>query len=372
MENCKPLTECVCCGSENLRLILDLGDQSPANNYNVTEKFPLKLNACTHCSHAQISHVVNPDILFKDYPYMSGISETMKDYYKLFAESVCSAFPGAKTVFEIACNDGAQLDEFSKLGLETDGVDPAMNLAKTHSHNVLVGCFPEATHEDRVFDIIVAQNVFAHVEDPFSFLLGCKKIMHSGSVLIIQTSQAKMLQNHQADTIYHEHVSFFNKRSISRLFSRADFEIVDYQFLSSIHGGSDLYTLKKLPEITPQDYSEFAGQCNKFSANFYETVANAQKSGQLVICYGAAAKMINLLRFTGIKPDYIIDDTPTKIGKMIEGCMVKSGEFLEASDLEGALIIPVWNFYQEIRNKVEAVCPDKFQFLKYTPKIEFE
>ena len=99
MENCKKLYACLCCESFNLRTILDLGTQSPANNYNVTEKFPLQLNICLDCSHAQLSHSVNPSILFKDYPYMSGVSKTMLRYYESFAKRVVEKY-NPKNVFE--------------------------------------------------------------------------------------------------------------------------------------------------------------------------------------------------------------------------------------------------------------------------------
>jgi 2-polyprenyl-3-methyl-5-hydroxy-6-metoxy-1,4-benzoquinol methylase len=369
--NCKELNKCLCCTSDNLRTILDLGTQSPANNYNVKERYPLKLNVCLDCSHAQLSHSVDPDILFKDYPYMSGVSSTMRDYYRAFAETTKEAFPESKSVYEIACNDGAQLDEFKKLGFDTFGIDPAENLheqSTAKGHQITCGYFPQDAPE-RTFDIVVAQNVVAHNPDPYGFLIGCKSIMHKDSILILQTSQAKMLDNHQADTIYHEHISFFNKRSFSKLFNRCDLMILEHKFIAEIHGGSDLYILKKMPEISILDYSDFSNRCYRFSDDFRKKVNDLQKTSQ-VICYGAAAKMINLIRFTGIEPDAIIDDTPTKQGKLIDG----KYPICPSSDLEvalrGSVIIPVWNFYDEIKQKVESKYPGKFKYLQYTPNIQ--
>jgi hypothetical protein len=372
MENCKELDSCLCCGQDNLRTILDLGIQSPANNYNVAEKFPLRLNVCLDCSHAQLSHSVNPDILFKDYPYMSGVSGQMKKYYYKFAQEVFQKhYPTAKNVYEIACNDGCQLDEFHKLGLTTFGIDPAVNLHQAtlmKGHNVTCGYFP-AEAPGNTFDIVVAQNVVAHNDDPFSFLMGCKKIMHKDSLLFLQTSQARMIDNHQFDTIYHEHISFFNKRSFSKLFNRCDLTIVEHKFIPDIHGGSDLYILKKMPEISILDYSDFSNRSYKFASDFKAKIVEFQKQNK-VICYGAAAKMVNLIRFTGIKPDVIIDDTPTKKGKIIDGSYpIEPFTHLENMP-EGSLIIPVWNFHEEIKAKVEEKHPSKFKFLKYIPIIE--
>jgi SAM-dependent methyltransferase len=372
MENCKELNNCLCCDSQNLRTILDLGNQSPANNYNVKDKFPLRLNVCLECSHAQLSHSVNPDILFRDYPYMSGVSKTMLEYYQRFARNINNyAFvrKEVKNVFEIACNDGAQLDALKEFGFETYGIDPAENLHKDtllKGHVVTCGYFPQDA-PDRTFDLIIAQNVIAHNSNPYEFLMGCKKIMNEDSILVIQTSQARMIENHQFDTIYHEHISFFNKRSFSKLFNRCDLDVVEHEFIEGIHGGSDVYYLKKMPEISILDYSDFQNRCYKFAYEFRHKVDELKKSNT-IICYGAAAKMINLIRFTGIKPDYIMDDTPTKIGNFIEGIYVNRGEALK--ELAGGYIIPVWNFADEIKNKVESQYPGKFKFLKYIPIIE--
>jgi len=360
MNNYKKLSRCLCCNSNHLRIIFDLGKQSPANNYSIRKKFPLRLNVCFNCSHAQLSHSVNPDILFRKYPYMSGTSQTMLSYYESFANK----FTGKKTVYDIACNDGAQLDAFKANGFETYGIDPAENLiakTKENGHHVECGYFPN--DKATKYDIVIAQNVLAHNDNPLKFLLGCEKIMHSESILCIQTSQANMIKKHQFDAIYHEHISFFNKRSIGVLFSKSGLEITSYEFLPDIHGGSDLFFLKKYPAISLIDYSHFSNESYKFSEKFRLNVENIQKKNK-VICYGAAAKMINLIRFSGIKPDYIIDDTPTKHHAIIEGLKVENIGHLAGIE-KGSYIIPVWNFYAEIKEKVESIYPNKFKYIEY-------
>ena len=122
---------CLACGNKELKTILDLGDQPLANEYHKgveQTKFPLKLNLCDHCYHLQLSHTVNPDLMFKHYLYVSGTTQTLKDYFDLFAKKTLEYFPKAKTVLDIANNDGTQLDSYKKLGLKTYGVDPATNL----------------------------------------------------------------------------------------------------------------------------------------------------------------------------------------------------------------------------------------------------
>ena len=118
----------------------------------------------------------------------------------------------------IACNDGTQLNYFKDKGFKTYGIDPAENLHKLSSKNHTVICdYFNVDKFDRQFDVITAQNVFAHNSNPREFLEHCGELMHEESVLYIQTSQAEMILNNQFDTIYHEHVSFFNINSMNEL-----------------------------------------------------------------------------------------------------------------------------------------------------------
>jgi 2-polyprenyl-3-methyl-5-hydroxy-6-metoxy-1,4-benzoquinol methylase len=201
VDNATHLTECLCCGSTNLKVTLDLNEQPMANSFkdSPTEEeltFPLKLNLCTDCTHLQLSHAVNPDLLFKHYLYVSGTSQTLKDYFDWFAGYTRSFFAtDPKNVLDIACNDGTQLDSFKAKGFTTYGIDPAENLYKLSStnHEVICDYFTEQYVDqlkDKHLDVINAQNVFAHNSYPLEFLKMCKEIMHDDSVLFIQTSQA--------------------------------------------------------------------------------------------------------------------------------------------------------------------------------------
>ena len=172
---------CLACGGKDLRTILDLGNQPLANNYHANieqEEFSLKLNLCTTCYHLQLSYIVNPDLMFKNYLYVSGTSQTLKDYFEFFAHKTLEYNNTAKTVLDIACNDGTQLDFYKKLGLETFGIDPAKNLHETavsKGHTIVCDYFNTTTvpcFEGRTFDIITAQNVFAHTKYTVDFLAG--------------------------------------------------------------------------------------------------------------------------------------------------------------------------------------------------------
>lgn len=341
------LKYCLCCGSDNLSEVIDLGDQSPANNYNIKKEYPLRLNLCNICSHLQLSHSVDPKILFNDYPYYSGVSSTMLEYYKSFA-SMAVKYNEPKNVLEIACNDGSQLNEFKNLGLKTYCIEPSRVHAKDiedNGHYLNTAFFPSGF--DMTFDIIVAQNVFAHTPDPLGFLNGCYKRMHKNSYLFIQNSQINMIMNGQFDTIYHEHISFFNIGSMKMILSRAGMELIETILVPKIHGDSMVYVIKK-KEIDLTTYGDFVNKSNTIINDFKDAIERHRKYGYTIVIYGAAAKMINLLRQANVKPDYIVDDTPAKIGKEIPGLGVITNKLPEGK----LLIVPVWNFYDEIKDKI--------------------
>ena len=131
MQKFTELTKCRVCSSTNLREVLDLNEQPLANNYHegtTQDMFPLKINTCLDCFHTQLSVVVNPDLMFKDYLYVSGTSKTLHQYFEDFVD-LCESYGISKgKVMDVACNDGTQLDKFKQKGWDTFGVDPAENL----------------------------------------------------------------------------------------------------------------------------------------------------------------------------------------------------------------------------------------------------
>lgn len=257
---------CVVCGGHDLMTILDLGAQPLANDFQSQpgrgSRFPLKLMRCRQCHHAQLSHLIDRKILFSNYSYQSGTSKTLETYFEFIASKVSNE-TGKRhgTVFEIACNDGSQLDKFKQLGWVTYGADPAENLVKiaaAKGHVVFTGfwgttVFPALPRSADV-DAIVAQNVLAHVGDPVSFVRACKELMNRRTLLYLQTSQCEMFNSGQFDTVYHEHVSFFTAHSFKRLAELAGLHIVDF-VITPIHGRSCLVTMRRIQ-----------GNVNRFSA----------------------------------------------------------------------------------------------------------
>lgn len=397
------LGNCLACDSEDLRTILDLGLQPLANSYHTGEdlaKYPLQLNVCQKCFHLQLSCAVNPDLMFKNYLYVSGTSETLRKYFDDFASVTLEYYPTAKKILDIACNDGTQLDSFSKFGLSTFGIDPAENLydeCRNKGHEVICDYFNQETvhkFKGEKFDIITAQNVFAHTRFEEDFLLSCKEIMHDQTFLFVQTSQSNMVINNEFDTIYHEHISFFNTRSMKTLAERCGLFLHNV-FKTDVHGTSYVFVITKnkigeLEGVTDNlkseeasglyntlTYPKYALNCYMATFDLKEKIRDLKKQGYLIVGYGAAAKGNTLLNFGSIDLDFILDDNPLKQELLTPGrdIIIKNPEVISElpSDKKIAYIPLAWNFYTEIKSRIKRIRASELDiFVRYFPHLNIE
>jgi 2-polyprenyl-3-methyl-5-hydroxy-6-metoxy-1,4-benzoquinol methylase len=396
-------TECLACGKSNLRSILDLGKQPLANNYHngkTQDEYPLNLNLCQDCFHLQLSHTVNPDLMFKNYLYVSGTAKTLRDYFDYFASKTLEYLPNATKILDIACNDGTQLDSYLKLGLQTYGIDPAENLyedSKLRGHDIICDYFNSDTShkfEGKTFDIITAQNVFAHTSYTVDFLNTCKEVMDNDSLLFIQTSQANMVRNNEFDTIYHEHLSFFSSNSMKSLVERCGMTLCDI-FKTDIHGTSYVFVISKSKK-EPKDgvsknlleekelgmtdvltYPEYALKCYQSTFNLKKKLEDMKNDGYILVGYGAAAKGNTLLNFGKISLDFIIDDNPLKQNLLTPGMNIPifgPEKINQISEKDKVVFVPLaWNFYSEIRNRItERRKNNNDFFVKYFPTLILE
>ena len=396
MQNFTEINHCRVCGNEHLEEVLDLNNQPLANSYHNGEEeqetYPLKINVCTECFHVQLSVVVNPDLMFKDYLYVSGTSKTLHAYFEDFAE-LCEQYSrGRRRVLDIACNDGTQLHKFKERGWKTYGVDPAENLYPLSSINHNVVCdywsaeVAEKTHE--IFDAIIAQNVFAHTHDIHGFLKACAIVADERTNVFIQTSQADMIVNNEFDTIYHEHLSFFNTKSMKTCANLNGFSLVDV-LKATIHGGSYVFVLrkgkhdesiakaeikkeKKLGLYNLKTYVEYAKKCKEVMKSFNKEIKKFKKKDYKVIGYGAAAKGNTFLNFGKTDLDYIVDDNELKWNLLTPGrnIMIKGPSALAEEDIKKIVVIPLaWNFFNEISEKANEITNSKLPFIKYFPEV---
>ena len=405
--HCTKIEHCLACGSEDLVFQLDLGTQALANNYiddlMIDElKFPLAVNRCPHCNHLQLTHVVDPAIIYKHYLYVSGTSQTGRDHFEWFARFAREYFdkPPVK-VLDIGCNDGTQLDFFKSHGMVTYGIDPAENLypLSSKNHNIYCDFFNDATADKLVADglrpdIIVAQNSFAHNPDPLGYLKNISKIMKNRSLFFIQTSQADMVVNNEFDTIYHEHINFFNVNSMNELCKRAGLALIDV-VKAPIHGTSYIFVIGTNEDKPARIENLIHVEASQglMSAERYEAWANSvsdmveelvgrvegynEHHGYKVIGYGAAAKGNTLLQYSGLRPDVIIDDNPRKQGLYTPGTnipIVPIDYLDQFGEDDKLLFVPLaWNFYDEIRDRIKAKRDNRGdRFARYFPTVEIE
>ena len=400
MDNCKEITECLACGSTELTLTLNLGHQPLANNFSKqpgkNEIYPLAVNQCNRCFHLQLTHVVDPAIIYQNYAYVSGTSQTYLDYMWWFAKWT-REYAGIQfgSVLDIGCNDGSQLDYYKKIGYLTYGIDPAKNLhdiSTGKGHRVVCGFWDEqsiSNLDNRQFDIVVAQNSFAHNPDPLTYLQRLQPLMKPDGLFFIQTSQADMIRNGEFDTIYHEHVNFYNINSMNELCKRAGWHLVDV-IKTPIHGTSYVFVLglaKNKPEhiknlvgmesdlLVPETYKTWAANAAKIAREFAARLELFREHGYHVVGYGAAAKGMTLLNFANAKLDCIIDDNPIKQGTYSPGqdIPVVGIEYLNTyKERDKILFVPLaWNFFKEIKSKIlQKRDNPNDKFLRYFPEVE--
>lgn len=401
MNDCVELVNCLACGSEKLTLTLSLGNQPLANNFlaepDNNDSYPLAVNRCENCFHLQLTHVVNPKIIYQNYAYVSGTSQTYLDYMWWFAKW-CREYSNnyRGSVLDIGCNDGSQLDFFNRLGFNTYGVDPAENLHSTSTgkgHRVVCGFWNEESIgnlDNRQFDIVVAQNAFAHNPDPLSYLKLLKPLLKDRGLFFIQTSQADMVRNGEFDTIYHEHVNFYNINSMNELCKRAGLGLVD-AIKTPIHGTSYVFVvghngrpehIKNLIELEKdlldvKIYKSWKTTAESLTDSFLNICEQYRDKDYKLVGYGAAAKGNTLLNYAGVSLDYIIDDNPLKQNTYSPGRdipVVGSNIFETFNTKDKILFVPLaWNVYKEIKNKIQSKRLNKNdKFLKYFPEVVIE
>jgi 2-polyprenyl-3-methyl-5-hydroxy-6-metoxy-1,4-benzoquinol methylase len=401
IEDCQILSICLCCNKQN-KLFLDLGLLPLANNYHEKDincnEYPLKLMVCSNCFHCQLSHAVNPEYLFKSYKYVSGTSKTGLDFFKNNAIFITNYKKKTGKILDIASNDGSQLDFFKELGWTTYGVDPATNLcpiATNKGHNIICDFWNENIAKQLpIMDVITAQNVFAHTQYVDKFLNNCKIIMNDETSLYIQTSQKNMIVNTEFDTTYHEHISFFNTRSMKTLIDRNGLYL-NRILEADIHGKSYIFEISKTYKIENNNvneyllneeqlgiydlktYYEFNLKTQNIASNLKLKLLEFKDEKYKCIGFGAAAKGQTVLCYANIFLDYIIDENPLKIGLFSPKMnipIVDINYFINDKNQYNnkfVIVILAWNFAKEIKEKIKKYKGEKEIIIieTYFPKI---
>ncbi len=248
-------TDCRCCGSTGLQQFLQLGPQPLANSFPRSVEafaeelfFPLDVQFCPVCSLVQIPDVISPEVLFRDYIYVTGTSDTMAKHNPAYAASVAeiAKLGAGDLVVEAASNDGSLLSCFLRQGQRVVGVEPARNIAEmARARGVeTVAEFFNAESAAYVRDtygparVFVANNVLAHVDDPSGFLAAAASLLADDGLAVFESPYIEgFAEGLEYDTVYHEHLSYFSAKALMRLCERNGLVIVRLDF-TPVHGGS--------------------------------------------------------------------------------------------------------------------------------------
>ncbi len=343
MEAFKRLTHCLACGGDNLVKDIDMGHQPLVNNLKDSSDqgvmtYELIVNECQECSHKQLSIAVDPKILFSNYLYKSGTSETHINFFKKFCETIGP--PECWTrILDIGCNDGSMLAVFKEKGWQCYGIEPANHLAAEammKGLHITGDFFPTKHAFNNQFHYITAFNVFAHNSNPALFLKEMVKLLEPSGKIYILTTPSRV------DNFYHEHVSYFTPKSMMTLAERCGME-VSYFKQVSMHGVSYLFEIKR---SVPQKELSPLMHKNPF------------------VGYGAAASGIVIINYLGIDLEYVIDDNSLKQGKFIPTCgklniPIFDSSHIEKDDRDLSILILAHHLFDEVVAKIKSLRPNR-------------
>jgi SAM-dependent methyltransferase len=403
---------CRHCGKALERIFLDLGFAPPSNAYLTADDLahpetylPLKVRVCDQCWLVQTDDHARADELFgPDYAYFSSTSSTYLAHAAAYAEEITRRLELGKNsmVIEVASNDGYLLRNFVAAGVPCFGIEPSDSTAAAAEKlgiPVLREFFGEElgarlAAEGRQADLIVGNNVFAHVPDINDFTRGLKAVLKPGGTLTLEFPHLlRLIEWTQFDTVYHEHFSYLSLYTVSRVFEAAGLRVWDVEELP-IHGGSlrvygchrrdprkaspavnELLAKERdggLQELTT--YSGFQARADTVKDDLVSFLIEQKRAGKKVAAYGAAAKGNTLLNYAGIKPDlisFVCDAAEAKQGKYLPGSHIPilppSALAQESPDF--VLILP-WNIAAEVRQQNAGLAQHGTRFVTAVPKLK--
>jgi len=403
--------KCRFCNCPLNRVFIDL-DESPLANsflkesdFNTEKFYPLCTYLCENCFLVQLEEQETPENIFSNYAYFSSFSTTWLKHAQDFVEMITKrlSLNNQSLVIEIASNDGYLLQNFIKKNISVLGIEPARNVAKAAiGSNIptLVKFFnsklaKKLTKDGTIADLIIGNNVLAHVPCLNDFIDGLKILLKPSGVITLEFPHLlQLMKNNQFDTIYHEHFSYFSLLTTQKIFDNHDLKIFDVDEIST-HGGSlRLYVTHKennqilvsnnvlivlekekffgLEKISTYDkFSKHISKINFDLQNFIKTVKNESKS---IVCYGAPAKgniLLNYCNLSSDQIDYTVDKNPYKQNLFLPGTHIPiySPEKIKETKPDYVLILP-WNLKDEIIDEIKYIREWNGKFVVPIPEVK--
>lgn len=378
---------CRACGSDQLHHAVDLGKTALANDFiepggRSQGEFPLRIDTCTNCGFIQIREIIDPQVLYSHYAYVMSTSKTIAAHIEQITGDLLNA-PNSvdqPRVLEIASNTGLVLKAFQQRGCEVIGVEPAENIAALAEQDGIptLNVFFDKHSGARIaaehgrYDLVMGRHVFAHIDDLHGLLEGLDQIASEQAVIAFEVPYGvDFYDNTEFDTVYHEHLSYVTVSGLLALVENSPFMLqrVDHY---DVHGGSIIFQLRRASLGLKADASvahclemenqrglktvaawdAFAARVSHLQTDLKALLGGLKAEGKTIIGYGASAKGNTLLNTTGITTDtldFIIDNTPFKIGMLAPGSNipVRSPDALLDEQPDYALIL-AWTYAKEI------------------------
>lgn len=405
-------SSCRSCSAPLEHTFCDLGMSPLSNSYLTADQlqqkepfYPLHAYVCGNCYLVQLDEFESPQQLFSEYAYFSSYSDSWLQHSRDYTQMISARLGLDETsqVVEIASNDGYLLQYFVEQQIPVVGIEPAANVAAVAEEKgipTLVKFFGTQTANEMLdeklqADLVLGNNVLAHVPDLNDFVAGMKVILKpSGTITLEFPHLLKLIQGNQFDTIYHEHFSYFSLLAVERVFANHGLQIFDVDQLQT-HGGSlriyvrhadhqdapvadavqslrDLESESGLADLAT--YAAFADQVESTKRSLLKFLTDAKQDGLSVAAYGAPAKGNTLLNYCGIRKDFIdftVDRSPAKQGHYLPGTHIPvfAPEKIREFKPDFLVILP-WNIKDEIIGKMSHIREWGGKFVIPIPSVE--
>ncbi|WP_017936789.1 class I SAM-dependent methyltransferase [Nocardioides sp. Iso805N] len=387
---------CRLCGSDLTATFVDLGMSPPCETYLAADEldqaeafYPLHVRICSECLLVQLPAYLSGEAIFSDYAYFSSYSDSWVRHAERYVDHAIArlGLSSDSFVVEVASNDGYLLQHTVARGIRSLGIEPAANVAEAAvargvpTEVMFLGQETGTKVADihGPADLVVANNVFAHVPDIVDFARGLRALVaDNGTVTIEIPHLLRLIEGNEFDTIYHEHFSYLSLLTTQRVLAAAGLTVVDVEELES-HGGSlrtwsmpTQYGATPSPAVarvladeaaaglhTLEGHAGFAAKVSKVRNNLMEFLIEASCEGKLVAAYGAPGKGNTLLNYCGVKPDllaFAVDRNPGKHGRFLPGTHIpiRPVEALAEARPDYILVLP-WNLRREISEQLAYV-----------------
>lgn len=402
---------CRFCNTQLNQVFVDLGMSPLANSFLSSDRldlkepfYPLQTFVCDNCFLVQLEEFESPENIFSDYAYFSSYSESWLKHAENYVDMIMNRFrfDSNSLVIEIASNDGYLLQYFKKRNIPILGIEPATNIAKVAEEKgipTLVKFFGVKTANDlsgtgKKSDLILGNNVLAHVPNLNDFVEGLKILLRDNGIITLEFPHLlQLMQQNQFDTIYHEHFSYFSLLTVKKIFNYHGLEVFDVEKIST-HGGSLRVYAKhsgNRSQIITENvgkllleekesgldkisiYKDFQRKIDSVKHNIQNFFLNAKKNEKKIVCYGAPAKGNTLLNYCNIGLDVIqftVDRNPYKQGLYLPGTHIPimSPEKIRDARPDYLVILP-WNLKDEIMAQMKYIRNWDGKFVTLIPEV---